>query len=183
MCVYLFNLNLSQGGEEDEEEEVEHGSDEGTARPAAEQKAAVNAPTDGLGEEVEGEEEEEEEEERQIKEVKADEKGNLAGERQSGDGQVWYKKQKKRICFVHSKHWPLSDHFPYLFIIALSKLLLLLDNFLWNCYFVKNCPLNRRARMILRIRRVVKPVRSWMMTRTGRIQRTSLGRACFLSMM
>lgn len=30
---------------------------------------------------------------REMKEVKADEKGNLAGERQSGDGQVWDRKQ------------------------------------------------------------------------------------------
>lgn len=87
-CVHLLS---SQGGEE----EVEHFSDEDAARPAAEQTAAVDAPIEGLVEVEEGEveeEEEEEEEEQEIKEVKADEKSNLAGERQSGDGQVWDKK-------------------------------------------------------------------------------------------
>ncbi|XP_060747939.1 protein CASC3 [Tachysurus vachellii] len=90
------NGSHSEGGEE-EEEEVEHCSDEDAARQATEQKAAAaaattDAPTEVVGEvgEEEGEveeEEEEEEEEKEIKEVKSDEKGNLAGERQSGDGQ------------------------------------------------------------------------------------------------
>ncbi|KAL7850479.1 hypothetical protein SRHO_G00198280 [Serrasalmus rhombeus] len=72
------NGSHSEGGEDEEEEEAEHFSDEEAARPAAEQKAAVDAPAEELGEE---------EEEGRIKEVKAEEKGNLAGERQSGDGQ------------------------------------------------------------------------------------------------
>lgn len=84
MIVCLFNFNLSQGGEDEEEEEGEHISDEDAACPAAEQKTAVETPAEELGEN-------EEEQEQMIKEVKAEEKGNLAGERQSGDGQVWDK--------------------------------------------------------------------------------------------
>ncbi|XP_053469111.1 protein CASC3 [Ictalurus furcatus] len=82
------NGSRSEGGEE--EEEGEHFSQEDAAPPTAEPKAAAEAPTEVLVEEEEEEEEEgeeEEEEEREMKEVKADEKGNLAGERQSGDGQ------------------------------------------------------------------------------------------------
>uniref|UniRef100_A0A8C2KSF0 Protein CASC3 n=1 Tax=Cyprinus carpio TaxID=7962 RepID=A0A8C2KSF0_CYPCA len=65
------------GGEE--EEEGEHISDEEASRPAAEPEPAADAPTEELGEEEQRDE--------GGKEVKADEKGNLAGERQSGDGQ------------------------------------------------------------------------------------------------
>lgn len=68
----------SQGGED--EEEAEHFSDNEASRPAEEPKPAADAPTEELGEVEERDEE--------VKEVKADEKGNLAGERQSGDGQV-----------------------------------------------------------------------------------------------
>ncbi|XP_022524189.2 protein CASC3 [Astyanax mexicanus] len=74
------NGSHSEGGEEEEEEEGEHFSDEEAARPAAEQKAAVDTPAEELGPEQEGEEE-------KMKEVKVEEKSNLAGERQSGDGQ------------------------------------------------------------------------------------------------
>lgn len=69
----------SQGGED--EEEGEHFSDDEASRPAVEPKPAADAPTEELGEVEERDEE--------VKEVKTDEKGNLAGERQSGDGQVW----------------------------------------------------------------------------------------------
>ncbi|XP_066515615.1 protein CASC3-like [Hoplias malabaricus] len=72
------NGSHSEGGDEEEEE---HFSDEEAKCPAAEQKAAVDAPAE---EQVE---EEGEVEEGRTKEVKAEEKGNLAGERQSGDGQ------------------------------------------------------------------------------------------------
>lgn len=86
--VLLFKYDFSQGGEE-EEEEGEHFNGKAAARPAGEQEAAVDAPTEDLGER---QQEEEEEEEREMKEVKTDEKSNLAGERQSGDGQVCNKK-------------------------------------------------------------------------------------------
>lgn len=98
LSVNLFYLYLSQG-----DEEGEHFSDEDAARQAAEKKATVvaaaaaDAPTEVVVEEAE-EEEGEVEEEREMKEVKSDEKGNLAGERQSGDGQVWNKKQNE-WCF------------------------------------------------------------------------------------
>lgn len=79
----IWRLCSSQGGEE--EEEGEHFSDDEASRPAVEPKPAADAPTE-LGEAELGEVEERDEE---VKEVKTDEKGNLAGERQSGDGQVW----------------------------------------------------------------------------------------------
>lgn len=83
LCFLIWELViwhcLFQGGED--EEEGEHFSDEEASRPAAEPKPAADAPTDELGEE--------EERDGGAKEVKSDEKGNLAGERQSGDGQVW----------------------------------------------------------------------------------------------
>ncbi|XP_056309352.1 protein CASC3 [Danio aesculapii] len=71
------NGSHTEGGED--EEEGEHFSEEEASRPAAESKPVADAPTEEL---VEGEERDE-----SVKEVKADEKGNLAGERQSGDGQ------------------------------------------------------------------------------------------------
>ncbi|XP_051572658.1 protein CASC3-like isoform X2 [Myxocyprinus asiaticus] len=70
------NGSHTEGG--DDEEEGEHFSDEEASRPAAEQKPAADAPT---------EEVEQEERDGKMKDVKTDEKGNLAGERQSGDGQ------------------------------------------------------------------------------------------------
>ncbi|XP_062875150.1 protein CASC3 [Trichomycterus rosablanca] len=85
------NGSHSEGGEDDEVEVPEHFADEDSARPAAEQKAAADGPAKEIGEEneeVEVEVEEvEEEDERAIIDVKAEQKGNLAGERQSGDGQ------------------------------------------------------------------------------------------------
>ncbi|XP_048054120.1 protein CASC3 isoform X1 [Megalobrama amblycephala] len=75
------NGSHTEGGEE--EEEGEHFSDDEASRPAVEPKPAADAPTE-LGEAELGEVEERDEE---VKEVKTDEKGNLAGERQSGDGQ------------------------------------------------------------------------------------------------
>ncbi|KAK7167378.1 hypothetical protein R3I94_001693 [Phoxinus phoxinus] len=75
------NGSHTEGGED--EEEVEHFSDDEASRPAAEPKPAADAPTEEL---VEAEERDEERDE-EVKEVKTDEKENLAGERQSGDGQ------------------------------------------------------------------------------------------------
>ncbi|KAG1967366.1 protein CASC3 isoform X1 [Pimephales promelas] len=71
------NGSHTEGGED--EEEGEHFSDDEASRPAAEPKPAADAPTEEL---VEAEERE-----KVVKEVKTDEKENLAGERQSGDGQ------------------------------------------------------------------------------------------------
>ncbi|XP_067268528.1 protein CASC3 isoform X2 [Pseudorasbora parva] len=71
------NGSHTEGGED--EEEGEHFSEDEASRPAVEPKPAAEAPTEEL---VEAEERDEE-----VKEVKTDEKGNLAGERQSGDGQ------------------------------------------------------------------------------------------------
>ncbi|XP_076852990.1 LOW QUALITY PROTEIN: protein CASC3 [Brachyhypopomus gauderio] len=79
------NGSHSEGGED--EEEGEHFSDEEAACPVTEQKAAADAPAEELAEEDVDEGQEEEEEEGGVKEVKAEKKGNLAGERQSGDGQ------------------------------------------------------------------------------------------------
>ncbi|XP_051570828.1 protein CASC3 isoform X2 [Myxocyprinus asiaticus] len=70
------NGSHTEGG--DDEEEGEHFSDEEASRPAVEQKPAADAPTEEI---------EEEEKDGGTKKVKMDEKGNLAGERQSGDGQ------------------------------------------------------------------------------------------------
>ncbi|XP_035385157.1 protein CASC3 isoform X1 [Electrophorus electricus] len=78
------NGSHSEGGE-DEEEEGEHFSDEEAACPATEQKDAADAPAEEHAED-DGDEGEEEEE-GVLKEVKAEKKGNIAGERQSGDGQ------------------------------------------------------------------------------------------------
>lgn len=69
-----------------EEEEAEHYTDEETPAATSESKpSAVDGPT-----KIEEEEAEREREgvEQSKEESKAEEKGNLAGERQSGDGQV-----------------------------------------------------------------------------------------------
>lgn len=79
MFTALFWLSPFQGGED--EEEGEHFSEEEASRTAEEPKPAADPPVE---EELEVEERDEE-----VKEVKADEKENLSGERQSGDGQVW----------------------------------------------------------------------------------------------
>lgn len=71
-------VTLFQGGED--EEEAERFSQDEASRPAAEPKPAADAPVE--------EEQAVEEKDEGVKEVKADEKENLAGERQSGDGQV-----------------------------------------------------------------------------------------------
>ncbi|KAI3359824.1 hypothetical protein L3Q82_013814 [Scortum barcoo] len=79
------NGSHSEGVEE--EEEAEHYSDEEAPAAASEPKPAADGPT--KVEEQEGEEEEAEGEGggQSKEESKAEEKGNLAGERQSGDGQ------------------------------------------------------------------------------------------------
>ncbi|TRY64454.1 hypothetical protein DNTS_017139 [Danionella cerebrum] len=71
------NGSHTEGGED--EEEGEHFSDDEASRPAAEPKPAADAPTEKPVEE--------QQKDSGGKEVKADEKGNLSGERQSGDGQ------------------------------------------------------------------------------------------------
>lgn len=76
-----------QGAEE--EEEAEHYSDEEAPAAASESKpSAVDGPTKIEEEEEKEEEAEGEGGEQEKEENKAEEKGNLAGERQSGDGQV-----------------------------------------------------------------------------------------------
>ncbi|KAG7492418.1 hypothetical protein MATL_G00014220 [Megalops atlanticus] len=82
------NGSHSEGEEEEEEEEAEgkRFSDEDGSKQA-EPKAAEDKFTGELVEHKEEEEEEDEDEEGGGKEVKSEEKGNLAGERQSGDGQ------------------------------------------------------------------------------------------------
>lgn len=72
----------------EEEEEAEHYSDEEAPTAASESKPAA---ADGPTKIEEGDEEAEAEGEgggQSKEESKAEEKGNLAGERQSGDGQV-----------------------------------------------------------------------------------------------
>lgn len=73
-----------QGGEEEEEGFSE---EEAPAAAGEPKPAAAAAPTQDEGDEEEGKGEEEAGGVRE-EESKAEEKGNLAGERQSGDGQV-----------------------------------------------------------------------------------------------
>ncbi len=88
LCFLIWELVviwrcLFQGGE-DEEEAAEHFSEEEVSHPAVEPEPAADAPTEELVEQGE-----EEERDGGGKEDKSEEKGTLAGERQSGDGQVW----------------------------------------------------------------------------------------------
>ncbi|XP_005810367.2 protein CASC3 [Xiphophorus maculatus] len=85
------NASHSEGGEEEEEGFSE---EEAPAAASEPKPAAPDGPTQDDGEEKDKEEEEEQEEEEEEEaggsskeESKAEEKGNLAGERQSGDGQ------------------------------------------------------------------------------------------------
>ncbi|XP_055050511.2 protein CASC3 isoform X1 [Misgurnus anguillicaudatus] len=89
------NESHTEGGEE--EEEGEHFSTEEASRPAAEPKPAADAPVEEL---------EAEESDGGMKEGKADEKENLAGERQSGDGQAETKLETGPKCLQESTEDP-----------------------------------------------------------------------------
>lgn len=77
---------LSQGGEE--EEEVPPPAAGPKPTPASDTPAAEGELQEGGGKDEEGEK-------GMRKEVKCEDKGNLAGERQSGDGQVRWVIEKK----------------------------------------------------------------------------------------
>lgn len=98
--MFLLKLCPPQGVEE--EEEAEQYSDEEAPAAASEpHPPTTDGPVEGAqGEEEEGGEAEEEEETggRSKEESKAEEKGNLAGERQSGDGQVRQEQEVSRPC-------------------------------------------------------------------------------------
>lgn len=86
---------MSWQGLEEEEEAEQYSDEEPPAAVAATetQPPAPSCPTEGQAEEIEAAEGEEEEVQKEDDgpskdESKLEEKGNLAGERQSGDGQV-----------------------------------------------------------------------------------------------
>lgn len=117
---------LLQGPEE--EEEVEAGGAERYSDEDAPAAASVSGPpTEDTPAKEEGEEREvvveeveakEEEGEQNVKESKGEEKGDLAGERQSGDGQVrdheliW--QHRVCVCVRNKQKRPTSNtnHFP-----------------------------------------------------------------------
>lgn len=80
----LFPSSLLPQGVEEEEEAEPYSEEEAPAVASETQPSAADITTQGEEEEVN----ETQEEGQSKEETKAEEKGNLAGERQSGDGQV-----------------------------------------------------------------------------------------------